>query len=137
DFVRGIAVHAGETGSISYEAENKTLAILAKDALENYRSYQKSLRNLDPTSDEIVFDQYVQHIEDSITENPNGRFDVDGSLFLFLSGYERIRYKSTTWQENAVGFDLDLKDLRKIISYEPKDEEDMGRNAGISRHSVS
>lgn len=137
DFVRGIVVHAGENGSISYESENKTLANLAKDALENYRSYEKSLRNLDPTSDEIVFDQYIQHIEDSIKGSPEARFDIDSSLFLFLSSYERIRYKHTSWKEDAVGFDLDLKDLKNIIIYAPEDEEDMWKNAGVNGLSVN
>lgn len=130
DFVRGIIAKPNHNGEgILYEAENKTLGIFAREALENFHDSKKSISALSKEKwIEKMFHEFVGYIAEELESGPvrlNKEakiIKIEDDKFKYNcspdhSGYPLFfrniqqKFLETSFSENKSSNDKDLNDI--------------------------
>lgn len=130
DFVRGITAKPNENGEgIIYEAENKTLGLFAKKALENYTDSKKTS---DTLSKEIwiekEFKNFVLNIVDRLEKED---IELTKKVDLVNIDPDAFRYKGKNgWSKN--GNRMLFKDIKQAYLDDNKERQDIVQNKNLS-----
>lgn len=130
DFVRGITAKPNENGEgILYEAENKTLGLFAKKALENYTNSKKTS---DTLSKEIwiekEFKNFVLNIVDRLEKED---IELTKKVDLINIDSDAFRYKGKNgWSKN--GNRMLFEDIKKAYLDDNKERQDIVQNKNLS-----
>jgi DNA polymerase III delta prime subunit len=112
DFVRGITSKVNGSAQIEYVTENKILAKIAEEALENYLNSQKSQEQISSESWlDIKFKEYLEKLN---TKSTNNKYYFNGSkTYLKLIDYDegKIIYYNDSYYEKGAGFDISFKEI--------------------------
>jgi len=132
DFVRGISVKNNENNKIEYKTENKILAKIAKEALENYTDYHKETASL---SKEVklkeYFNLFIDYIEDKIEAN-NDFFKLTDNVGLLSLDEDAFRYKGNGDGWSKRGDRMLFKDIKQAFLDGNTERQDLRKNTSLS-----
>ncbi|MPT32063.1 MAG: ATPase [Chryseobacterium sp.] len=124
DFVRGIVAKPNPDGDgIVYEAENKTLGIFAKTALENYNKSQViTTHNLIDND----FERFKNYVIEQI--DLYGKFEISEKIYIYLVEDARFKYKGDTWTAHPNGLNMNFSQLIKIIEQNLNSRQEINKS---------
>lgn len=126
DFVRGIVAKPSLEGEgIAYEAENKTLAEFAEEALKNYNDSQP-VHDYVKTGEKQTkseLDQFVSHVIEAI--DLDGKYSISDNVYIFYVDDKRFKYKGDNWEKHAKGLNMNFSELKKIIERDISERSDI------------
>lgn len=117
DFVRGVVAKPGPEGEgIIYEAENKTLASFAQEALHNYHESQIAVTTLLGTEEQVKtkMARFVTHVINTIDQD--GKYMISDNVYIFYVDDKRFKYKGDNWEAHSKGLNMKFSELEKIIT---------------------
>lgn len=124
DFVRGLVAKPNPDGEgVIYEAEDKVLAKIAKEAYENYIASQ--LNSSDISAETSIFDAFIDYIKDEIASSELHKFDITEAVYLFAADETRFKYKGDNWKAHSKGLNMKFSELKKIIDSGAKERQDI------------
>lgn len=116
DFVRGIVAKPNPDGEgVIYEAENKTVAQFAEEALKNYTSSQPAQGSIKISGDQVRsdLDLFITHVIESIDKDE--KYAISENVYIFYVDDKRFKYKGDNWERHAKGLNMNFSELKKII----------------------
>lgn len=129
DFVRGIVAKPSANGTgITYEAENKTLGLFAKEALENYKN-SKSTTSLQQSVD-TLFNAFTIEISSIIDKEE--KFIISDKVYIDFVDNHFFKYKGDNWKSKPNGINMDFSELKKIINLGLNSREEINNNETLN-----
>ena len=132
DFIRGIVAKPNPDGEgILYEAENKTLAAFARQALNNFLDSEKEISEISADVKlHEYFDQFIEQIIDTLEENEDEKIALTKNVSIIEVGKDAFRYRGNEgWV--GKGNRIYFKDILQAFKDGNKVRQDVKKNANL------
>jgi MoxR-like ATPase len=133
DFVRGIESKPNEEGDgILYEPVNKTIAKMAKEALDNFHFFNSdkeiSRKIIETKSN---FEKFIESVQDQIDNHESHKFFLSDLVYIFEVDESRFKYKGDNWEAHPKGLNMKFSELEKLINAGVNSRADVKKVEGI------